>query len=64
MEERFMELTGEATHPSVQAYKTLTLARHIYLSTQLPNRAHCTEPLMELCEQRLGALWHSTPCVT
>jgi hypothetical protein len=52
-EERFVELAGEAARPSVRAYTTLTLARHISLSRQLAGRGHCTESLLELCEARL-----------
>jgi len=54
MEDRFVELSGEATRPRVQAYKTLTIARHIYLSTQFPERRPFTERLLELCEERLS----------
>ena len=38
---------------AVRAYTTLTLARHIYLSTQFSERTHTTEHLLELCEQRV-----------
>jgi thiamine kinase-like enzyme len=55
MEKRFIELCGEAIRPSVRAYTTLTLARHIYLSTQFPERSAFTESLLELCENRLVA---------
>ena len=54
LEERFVELSGEAVRKSVRAYTTLTLARHVFLSTRFPERAHLTERLMELCETRLG----------
>ena len=54
MEDRFVELSGEQVRPSVRVYSTLTLARHVYLSAQFPERRHTTERLMELCEQRLG----------
>lgn len=54
MQERFVELSGEATRPAVQAYATLTLVRHIYLSTLFPDRRPFTGPLLELCEERLG----------
>ena len=54
MEERFVDLSGEAVRPAVRAYTTLTLARHVYLSTQFPERQHTTESLLELCEQRLA----------
>ena len=54
MEERFVELSGESVRPSVRAYTTLTLVRHIYLSTQFPDRTAWTERMVELCEERLG----------
>ena len=54
MQERFVELSGEATRPAVQAYATLTLVRHIYLSTLFPERRSFTGHLLELCEERLG----------
>ena len=54
MEECFVALAGEATLPAVRAYATLTLARHIYLSTQFPERAAWTGRMVELCEERLG----------
>jgi hypothetical protein len=54
LEERFIELSGEAVRPAVRAYTTLTLVRHIYLSTRFPARSAFTERLMELCEARLG----------
>ena len=41
--------------PTLAAWTTLALARHIYLSTQFPAREHTTAPLLALCEQRLGA---------
>ena len=54
LEERFVELAGEATRPAVRAYATLTLVRHIYLSTLFPDRRALTESLLDLCERRLG----------
>lgn len=54
LEERFIELSGEDTRMAIRAYTTLTLVRHIYLSTQVPGRSHFTEALLELCEQRLA----------
>ncbi len=53
MEDRFVELSGEQVRASVRAYTTLTLARHVYLSTQFPERSHTTERMLELCEQQL-----------
>jgi len=54
LEERFVELAGEACRASIRAYATLTLARHVFLSTQFPDRRPFTESLLELCEERLG----------
>jgi len=39
---------------AITAYTTLTIARHIYLSTQFLSRQPFTPALLELCEQRLG----------
>lgn len=55
MEERFVKLSGEASRPAVRAYATLTLARHVHLSTLFPERHPFTEMLLDLCEERLGA---------
>jgi hypothetical protein len=54
MAERFAELAGAATLGAVGAYTTLTLVRHVYLSTQFLERRPFTATLLELCEQRLG----------
>jgi len=54
MEEQFVALSGEATRPAVRAYATLTLVRHIYLSTLFPERRALTDTLLELCEERLA----------
>jgi glycosyltransferase involved in cell wall biosynthesis len=54
LEEKFVELAGEQCRLAVVAYTTLTLVRHIYLSTQFTSRQAFTVPLLELCEQRLG----------
>ena len=54
MEERFVELAGEETRPAVRAYKLLTLARHVHLSTLFPERRPFTGNLLELCEEHLG----------
>ena len=52
--DRFLALAGEPSLAAVSAYTTLTLARHIYLSTLFPERRDWSGRLMELCEQRLG----------
>src|SRR6266566_964648 len=46
LEERFLQLSGESAPKAfgaIQCYTTLTLARHIYLSTQFPERQNFTE---------------------
>jgi len=54
LEERFVELAGgSSTRQAVRTYATLTLVRHIYLSTLFPERAHLTERLLAECEERL-----------
>jgi aminoglycoside phosphotransferase (APT) family kinase protein len=53
LEERFIELAGRHMLTAVRAYTTLTLARHVYLTTQFPDRVRFVEPVLNLCEQRL-----------
>jgi hypothetical protein len=62
LEERFVELSGEAVRPAVHAYAALTLVRHIYLSTRFPERRPFTERLLSLCEERLGVASRSAVC--
>ena len=52
--EAFAELAGPASRQAVATYTTLTLVRHIHLSTLFPERRQWTDRLFELCEQRLG----------
>jgi hypothetical protein len=54
LEERFLHLAGAWRRASVRAYATLTLARHVSISTQFPDRRAFTERLLELCEERLA----------
>ena len=54
MENRFVEFAGESRREAERAYATLTLVRHIYLSSRFPERVRLTEQLIELCEGRLG----------
>jgi len=56
LEDRFCELAGEHARPAVRAYAALTLARHIYLSTVLPERRPLREPLLAVCEDRVASL--------
>ncbi|HEX2729068.1 MAG TPA: aminoglycoside phosphotransferase family protein [Rubrobacteraceae bacterium] len=55
MEDRFVELSGEEHRAAIHSYTTLTLARHVQLSTLFPERRAFTEAMLELCEERLGA---------
>ncbi len=52
-EQRYVELAGGNVRPAIRDYATLTLARHIYLSTQFDERKRWTEKLLEICEKRL-----------
>lgn len=53
LESSYLSLNNEVTSERVQVYKTLTLARHIFISTLFEERKALTEGLLELCEQRL-----------
>jgi phosphotransferase family enzyme len=59
LDERFVELSGEAIRPAVSAYSLLTLARHVYLSTRFPERRAFTLQLLELCEHRAATFCRS-----
>jgi Ser/Thr protein kinase RdoA (MazF antagonist) len=60
LEERFVELSGEGVRPAVSAYTTLTLVRHIHISTLFEKRRHTTEALLELCEVLLAGDYRLT----
>ncbi|MFQ5570226.1 MAG: phosphotransferase [Rhodothermales bacterium] len=53
LEETYIALHGASIRPAIRAYATLTLVRHIHLSTLFPDRRPFTERLLDLCEQRL-----------
>lgn len=55
LEERFVELAGEPARRRVRAYAALTLARHVFLSGELPGRGHLTDALLDLAETRVEA---------
>ncbi|QVL49730.1 MAG: phosphotransferase [Thiocapsa sp.] len=54
LEEAFVRLVGVGSRAAVRAYATLTLVRHIAISTRIPGRCDWTPALLDLCEQRLG----------
>lgn len=53
----FIKLAGADKRERIIIYKILTLVRHIYLSTQFPERVAYTEILMKLCEDYLQSLY-------
>ena len=55
LESRYAQLAGRRMLPVIHAYTTLSLVRHVHLSTQYAERRHTTEPLLDLCERRLSA---------
>lgn len=55
-EDAFVASYDESIRPRVHAYITLTLARHIYISTLFPERRAFTEALIEACEERLSGV--------
>jgi aminoglycoside phosphotransferase (APT) family kinase protein len=54
LENRFLELSGRVRAATIRAYETLTLVRHVYVSTRFPDRRRHTGELLSLCEERLG----------
>lgn len=57
--EKFIQLTSDEFLTAIQSYITLTLVRHIHISTQFSERRPFTEALLNLCEQRLGIIRNS-----
>lgn len=53
LKEEFIRLAGESQRRSIDVYTILTLVRHIYLSTQFPDRNFSTEILFDFCESKL-----------
>lgn len=51
----FLTNNSTATLKDVEIYTILSLARHIYLSTQFSDRRHTTETLISLCEEKLNS---------
>lgn len=53
LEKEFLNLTQQSDNNAIQAYITLTLVRHVYLSNVFTERRFITETLLNLCENRL-----------
>lgn len=56
LQKEFMQLSEEKDSQAITVYTTLTLVRHIYLSTQFPPRRPYTKALLKLCEGRLKSI--------
>lgn len=55
LQEAFLTHSRHTIAPdSIEAWITISLARHIFLSTQFSDRQHTTGQLLALCEARLG----------
>ena len=54
--DRYLSLAGEKQRPAVAAYTTLSLVRHIWISTRITERRHLTGMLLDLCERRLACV--------
>lgn len=54
LENEFIALVGERKRDDVKVYTILTLVRHIYLSTQFPDRHFSTAFLFDYCESLLA----------
>ena len=52
--EAYCTAAGRDLSQSTSAYITASLARHIAISREFPDRSHTTDGLIRLCEQRLG----------
>ncbi len=53
LEDRFAALAGEEARPAARTYTTLTLARHVYITTRFEDRRAYTEAVLGRCETLL-----------
>lgn len=58
LEDAFVTLTEAAIRPRVRAWRALTLARHVHLSTLFPERRHLTAALLDLSASQVAEAWH------
>ncbi|GMT41708.1 MAG: hypothetical protein IEMM0002_0119 [bacterium] len=54
--EEFLRLSGFNLTKNIETYTTLTIARHIYISTLFDDRRNHTEVIIDTCEKRLDVL--------
>lgn len=68
LEQAFLEgycsAAGRDLSLSLSIYVTASLARHIAISRQFPDRQHTTEALLALCERRLGLATPRTSAIS
>ena len=50
----YVALAGEEVRPRLAVYAALTMARHVFISTQFPDRRAFTERILNLAEERVG----------
>lgn len=53
--ERYLQLSGATTREDIDIWTTLSLARHVAISTQFAERRPFTAALLDLCEVRVFA---------
>ncbi|HEV8606238.1 MAG TPA: phosphotransferase [Tepidisphaeraceae bacterium] len=53
---RYLELAGKEFEQGIGVYSSLTLTRHIYISTLFEDRTPLIEGILSVCEQRLAAI--------
>ncbi|MGH9158765.1 MAG: phosphotransferase [Vicinamibacteraceae bacterium] len=51
--ERYLQLSHGTTRAAIDVWTTLSLARHVAISTQFPDRRPFTAAILDLCEQRV-----------
>lgn len=56
LEDQFIMRAGEGVRWAVRVYAALTVARHVYLCTRFPDRAHLMPVLLGLAQDRLDRL--------
>ncbi len=54
--ERSAQLAGDSIVERAEVFQTLTLVRHLWISTEKPERRALTDPLLEVCESRIASV--------
>jgi aminoglycoside phosphotransferase (APT) family kinase protein len=54
LENAYAALDGEGVRPRIAIYAALTLARHVFISTQFPDRRAFTERILKLATERVA----------